>query len=151
MKKIKRGRVLLRTMSTMASEFHSIHPALALPQRSLWHHQHPTETDTEKVVHTLKHTSNTPLHTRGKLTHFISSSVKRRPVINMRRGMVRMSMKGRARDIGLDLTIHKIARHTSWMAVNKCIRPVLTCRKTCTNIHSSEWIHRFGFRGLNNM
>lgn len=113
----------------MASEFHSIHPALALPQRSLWHHQHPTETDTEKVVRTLIHTPNTPLHTRGKLTHLISSSVKRRPVINMRRGMVRMSMKGRARDIGLDLTIHKIARHTSWMAVNKCIRPVLTCSK----------------------
>lgn len=63
------------------------------------------------------------------LTHFISSSVNRRPVINMRRGMVRMSMKGSARDTGLDLTIHKSARHTIWMAVNKCIRPVFTCNQ----------------------
>lgn len=60
-------------------------------------------------------------------THFISSSVKRRPVINMRRGMVMMSMKGRARDTGLDFTIQRSARHTIWMAVNRCIRPVLTC------------------------
>lgn len=47
--------------------------------------------------------------------------------MNMRRGMVRMSTKGRAREIGLDFTIHKTARHTIWMAVNTCIRPVLTC------------------------
>ena len=41
--------------------------------------------------------------------------------------MVRMSMKGSARDTGLDFTIQSSARHTNWMAVNKCIRPVLTC------------------------
>lgn len=34
----------------MASEIHSIHPAPAPPRMSLWHRQHPTKTDTEKLV-----------------------------------------------------------------------------------------------------
>lgn len=135
----------------MASEIHSIHPAPAPPRMWLWHHRHPAKTDTKlfvlnKHTHTHKHLPPYDLSAihifikallasallyrndkRWPLTHFISTSVKRCLPINMRSGIVRMSMKGSARDTGLDLTIHKTARHTIWMAVNKCIRPVLTC------------------------
>lgn len=62
------------------------------------------------------------------LTYFISCSVKSRPVMNMRRGMVSIRMNGRASDTGLDFTIHRTARHTIWIAVNTCILLVLTCR-----------------------
>lgn len=37
-------------ITTVASEIHSIRPAPAPPQMSLWHHQHPTKKDTEKLV-----------------------------------------------------------------------------------------------------
>lgn len=40
----------------MASEIHSIHPAPAPPRMSLWHRQHPTKTDTEKLVTHIPHT-----------------------------------------------------------------------------------------------
>lgn len=76
----------------------------------------------------LKHIGS--LTERKALTHFISISVKRWPVMNMRRGMVRMRMKGRARDAGLDLTTHKTTRQATWMPVYKCIRPVFTCTDT---------------------
>lgn len=52
--------------------------------------------------------------------------MKKRPVMAMRRGIVRMRTKGRAREAGLDLTIHSTARHTTWMAVYMCILPVDT-------------------------
>lgn len=48
------------------------------------------------------------------------------PVMKMRRGMVRMRKKGRASETVI-FTTHRMARHTSWIRVNKCIRMVLTC------------------------
>lgn len=64
---------------------------------------------------------------REVLTHFISMTEKTLPVMNIRRGMVRMRTKGRAREKGLIFTIHRMARHTSWIRVKRCIRSVLTC------------------------
>lgn len=124
-------RLLAVLRSTRASGIHSTRLGLAPPQMSLYHHRHPTgkkEKKSDKSTNPLTHHS---LQT-FLITHFISTSVNRRPVMNMRRGMVRMSTKGRAREIGLDFTIHKTARHTIWMAVNKCIRPVLTCKHVQT-------------------
>lgn len=51
------------------------------------------------------------------------------PVINMRRGMVRVRTKGRASEKSLIFTAHRTARHKSWIRVNKCIRSVFTCTK----------------------
>lgn len=51
------------------------------------------------------------------------------PVINMRRGMVRVRTKGRASEKSLIFTAHRTARHKSWIRVNKCIRIVFTCTK----------------------
>lgn len=61
------------------------------------------------------------------LTHFISLMVKIRPVMSIRRGMVRIRKKGRAREKGLCFTAHRTARHRTWTRVNRCIFSVLTC------------------------
>lgn len=63
------------------------------------------------------------------LTHFMSVTENTLPVMNMRRGMVRMRTKGSAREKELIFTNHRTARHTSWIRVNKCIRIVVTCTK----------------------
>lgn len=63
------------------------------------------------------------------LTHFISLSVKSVPVMAMRRGMVRMRTKGRAREKALIFTIQRAPKHTIWIRVNKCIFIVVTCSK----------------------
>lgn len=71
---------------------------------------------------------------RKLLTHFISMTEKSLPVMSMRRGMVRMRTKGSAREKGLIFTTHRIARHTSWIRVKRCIRSV----DTCTNDNRRE-------------
>lgn len=69
------------------------------------------------------------------LTHLISSSENKRPVITMRKGMVRISINGSARDAGLDFTIQRITRQPHWMSVNTCIRAVLTyVKNTFTSV-----------------
>lgn len=50
--------------------------------------------------------------------------------MNIRRGMVRMRIKGRASEMGLIFTNHRMARQMSWIRVNKCIRIVFTCATT---------------------
>ena len=49
------------------------------------------------------------------------------PVMIMRRGMVRMRTKGRAREKGLIFTNHSTPRHASWIRVKRCICAVDTC------------------------
>lgn len=61
------------------------------------------------------------------LTHFISRSVKMRVSTTMRRGTVRMRMKGKASEASVDMTAHSRARQSSCRAVNRCIRRVRTC------------------------
>lgn len=58
--KIKCCRQLSWTMSTMASEIHSTHPARVPPRRSLWRRQHPTETDRTYLIAT--HISCSSVH-----------------------------------------------------------------------------------------
>lgn len=50
-----------------------------------------------------------------------------RPVMNIRRGMVRVRTKGRASEKSLIFTTHRTARHKIWIRVYKCIRIVFTC------------------------
>lgn len=81
------------------------------------------------------------------LTHFISKTVKRRPVISMRSGMVRIRIKGKAREALLDFTAHRTPRQTIWIKVNKCILRVGTCTNkekslSCwTQLHDWEYPH----------
>lgn len=119
--------------------FMLIHHLQVRRQISLWHHLHRAATQTQ--THHLRSERTAPdtvkkcdgnfqreSETRERvLTHFISKGVKRRPVINMRRGMVRMRTKGSAKEKGLIFTAHRTARHTTWTRVKRCIRSVFTC------------------------
>lgn len=63
------------------------------------------------------------------LTHFISRSVKIRVSTTMRKGTVRMRMKGKAREAAVDMTAQSRARQSNCKAVNRCIRMVRTWRQ----------------------
>lgn len=113
-----------------AADTHRIRLSQVPPQMSLWRHQHPAVAQTSPVTNQNKGTAyrggDCDRH-REVLTHFISMTENSLPVMNIRRGTVRMRTKGRASEKGLIFTTHRTARQRSWIRVNKCIRIVFTC------------------------
>lgn len=117
--------------------FTPIHLPCLRHRISLWHHLHPAVRQTHPLTITLIKQLQDNLWMRlvgsfwrcsPELTHFISSGVKSRPVMNIRSGMVRMRKKGSANEKGLCLTSQRMPKHTIWIRVKICICIVFTCK-----------------------
>lgn len=122
---IKQNKVMFMSLSFSCSIHRRgvLMPGLGLVRRSQVHLQHHLVVDcrrARKEGHTNKFQTVSSQYHSNQLTASTSFAVKKLASF-IRTGTIMIRKNGKANEIFVDLTVHRMASMQTWTAVNKCI------------------------------